>query len=49
MALEEQAKAQNLGKWSKDPEESHIRNMKYTIENATNFVDSFRQKPIDGD
>jgi hypothetical protein len=48
VALEDQAKSQSLGKWSKDAEESHIRNIKYTIENASNFVNSFHQKPVDG-
>lgn len=47
VALEDQAKSQGLGKWSKDPETNHVRNIKYNIENASNFVDSFRQKPID--
>lgn len=48
MAVEDQAKSQGVGKWSKDPETSHVRNIKYNIDNASNFVDSFRQKPIDG-
>ena len=48
VALEDQAKSQGLGKWSKDPESDHVRNLKYTIENPTNFVDSLRQKPVDG-
>jgi staphylococcal nuclease domain-containing protein 1 len=47
VALEEQAKQQGVGKWSKDPEADHVRQLKSTIENASNFVDSFRQKPID--
>ncbi len=48
MALEDQAKSQGVGKWSKDPETNHIRSIKYNIDNPSNFVDSFRQKPIDG-
>jgi hypothetical protein len=48
VALEENAKSQNLGKWSKNNESDHVRDVKYTIENSTNFVDSHRQKPIDG-
>jgi len=47
VSLEEHAKSQGLGKWQKDSDADHIRNVKYTIENATNFVDSFRQKPVD--
>lgn len=47
VALEDQAKSQSLGKWSKDAETDHVRNIKYTLDNTTNFVDSFRQKPID--
>lgn len=47
VALEEQAKSSGLGKWSKDPEASHVRDVKYTLENAKSFVDSHKQKPID--
>lgn len=49
MALEDQAKSQCLGKWSKDPETNHIRQIKYNVENAKSFVDSFHQKPVDGE
>jgi staphylococcal nuclease domain-containing protein 1 len=45
--LEEQAKSQGLGKWAKDSVDLHVRNLKYTIENPTNFVDASRKKPID--
>ncbi len=45
--LEEQAKSLGVGKWAKDNADSHVRNLKYTIENASNFVDSFRKKPVD--
>jgi staphylococcal nuclease domain-containing protein 1 len=48
IALEDQAKSHNLGKWSKSPESEHVRDVKYTLENPTNFVDSFRQKTVDG-
>lgn len=48
VALEEQAKSAGLGKWSKDSEASHVRDIKYTLENAKSFVDSHKQKPIDG-
>lgn len=47
IALEEQAKSLFKGKWSKDPESDHVRNIKWTVDNATHFVDSHRQKPID--
>lgn len=47
VSLEDHAKSNNLGKWSKDAESDHVRNIKYTLDNPTNFVDSFRQKPID--
>lgn len=46
--IEEQAKSAGLGKWSKDPESDHVRDVKYTLENAKSFVDSHKQKPIDG-
>lgn len=45
VALEDQAKAKNLGKWSKEADSEHIRDIKYTLENASSFVDSFGQKP----
>ena len=48
VALEETAKSQGLGKWVKETDASeHVRDVKYTIENSTNFVDSFHQKPVD--
>ncbi|XP_052242771.1 staphylococcal nuclease domain-containing protein 1-like [Dreissena polymorpha] len=48
--LEEAAKAAGKGKWN--PEvitnpENIIRDIKWTIENPRQFVDSFHQKPID--
>lgn len=47
VSLEDSAKSSGLGKWSKDSEAEHVRNIKYTLENPTGFVDSFRQKPVD--
>lgn len=47
VGLEEQAKSKNIGKWSKDPESDHVRDIKYTLDNASSFVDSFAQKPQD--
>lgn len=47
VALEDQAKSQCLGKWSKDPETNHIRQIKYNVENPKSFVDSFHQKPVE--
>lgn len=47
VALEDQAKSHNLGKWGSNVND-HVRDIKYTIENPSNFVDSFRQKPVDG-
>ena len=48
VAAEEQAKSNAVGKWAKEQDlNAHVRNIKYTIDNATNFVDSFRQKPIE--
>lgn len=47
VALEEQAKSSCLGKWSKDSDSDHVRNVKYTLENPRSFVDSLKQKPVD--
>ena len=47
IALEEQAKSQAVGKWSKDAEADHVRQIKYSIDNPKHFVDSQRQKPVD--
>lgn len=47
IALEEHAKNQGVGKWSKDSEADHVRNIKYTVDNPKHFVDSFHQKPVD--
>jgi staphylococcal nuclease domain-containing protein 1 len=49
VAIEEQAKSQEKGRWSKaTPETDHIRDVKWNVENPTNFVDSFRGKPVNG-
>jgi staphylococcal nuclease domain-containing protein 1 len=47
VALEDHAKNQGVGKWSKDAEADHIRNVKYTIDNPKHFVDSLKQKPVE--
>uniref|UniRef100_A0A8C6U448 Staphylococcal nuclease domain-containing protein n=1 Tax=Neogobius melanostomus TaxID=47308 RepID=A0A8C6U448_9GOBI len=44
--LEDQAKASKKGQWSEGSAAHTIRDMKYTIENPRNFVDSLHQKPI---
>lgn len=46
--LEDQAKASKKGMWSEGGGTHTIRDMKYTIENPRNFVDSLHQKPING-
>ena len=50
VALEDLAKSQGKGRWSKsDTEAQHVRNIKWNVgENPTNFVDSFHYKPING-
>uniref|UniRef100_A0A671Z472 Staphylococcal nuclease domain-containing protein 1 n=1 Tax=Sparus aurata TaxID=8175 RepID=A0A671Z472_SPAAU len=47
--LEDQAKASKKGMWSEGGGTHTIRDMKYTIENPRNFVDSLHQKPINAD
>uniref|UniRef100_A0A8C5HCW8 Staphylococcal nuclease domain-containing protein n=1 Tax=Gouania willdenowi TaxID=441366 RepID=A0A8C5HCW8_GOUWI len=44
--LEDQAKSSKKGQWSEGGGTHTIRDMKYTIENPRNFVDSLHQKPI---
>uniref|UniRef100_A0A8C7ZLB9 Staphylococcal nuclease domain-containing protein 1 n=1 Tax=Oryzias sinensis TaxID=183150 RepID=A0A8C7ZLB9_9TELE len=44
--LEDQAKASKKGMWSEGGGTHTIRDLKYTIENPRNFVDSLHQKPI---
>lgn len=46
--LEDQAKASKKGMWSEGGGTHTIRDLKYTIENPRNFVDSLHQKPING-
>ncbi|XP_051911501.1 staphylococcal nuclease domain-containing protein 1 isoform X2 [Hippocampus zosterae] len=44
--LEDHAKASRKGMWSEGSSAHTIRDLKYTIENPRNFVDSLHQKPI---
>ncbi|KAK3585672.1 hypothetical protein CHS0354_020238 [Potamilus streckersoni] len=44
---EDAAKAAGKGKWASDGSEKAVREIKWTIENPRQFVDSFHQKPID--
>ncbi|XP_049892608.1 staphylococcal nuclease domain-containing protein 1 [Epinephelus moara] len=44
--LEDQSKASKKGQWSEGGGTHTIRDIKYTIENPRNFVDSLHQKPI---
>uniref|UniRef100_A0A3Q3JRS6 Staphylococcal nuclease domain-containing protein n=1 Tax=Monopterus albus TaxID=43700 RepID=A0A3Q3JRS6_MONAL len=44
--LEDQSKASKKGLWSEGGGTHTIRDIKYTIENPRNFVDSLHQKPI---
>lgn len=46
--LEDQAKAAKKGLWSEGGGAHTIRDLKYTIENPRNFVDSLHQKPVNG-
>lgn len=46
--LEDQAKASKKGQWSEGGGMHTVRDLKYTIENPRNFVDSLHQKPING-
>lgn len=46
--LEDQAKASKKGMWSEGGGAHTIRDLKYTLENPRNFVDSLHQKPING-
>jgi hypothetical protein len=49
--LEDAAKASGKGKWNEDVlthPEKYIRDIKWTIENPRQFVDSYHQKPMDG-
>ncbi|KAG2460000.1 SND1 protein, partial [Polypterus senegalus] len=44
--LEDQAKSAKKGTWSEGAGTHTIRDIKYTIENPRNFVDSLHQKPV---
>ncbi|KPP78908.1 hypothetical protein Z043_101553, partial [Scleropages formosus] len=44
--LEDQAKAAKKGLWSEGGGSHTIRDIKYSIENLRNFVDSMHQKPV---
>lgn len=46
--IEDQAKASKKGFWSEGGGQQTIRDLKYTIENPRNFVDSLHQKPVNG-
>jgi len=45
--LQNAAKAAGKGKWSETAKE-HVRDIKWTLENPRNFVDSFHNKPVQG-
>uniref|UniRef100_A0A2I9LPS2 Staphylococcal nuclease domain-containing protein 1 n=1 Tax=Centruroides hentzi TaxID=88313 RepID=A0A2I9LPS2_9SCOR len=45
LELQESAKSAKKGKWAQEDQE-HIRDVKWTIENPRNFVDSLHQKPV---
>ncbi|KAL2102158.1 hypothetical protein ACEWY4_001326 [Coilia grayii] len=44
--LEDQAKAAKKGMWSEGGGSHTVRDLKYSIENPRNFVDSLHQKPV---
>uniref|UniRef100_A0A671SYX3 TNase-like domain-containing protein n=1 Tax=Sinocyclocheilus anshuiensis TaxID=1608454 RepID=A0A671SYX3_9TELE len=44
--LEDQAKAAKKGLWTEGGGAHTVRDLKYTIENPRNFVDSLHQKPV---
>ncbi|KAG9280635.1 staphylococcal nuclease domain-containing protein 1 [Astyanax mexicanus] len=44
--LEDQAKSSKKGMWSEGGGSHTIRDLKYSIENPRNFVDSLHQKPV---
>lgn len=46
--LEDQARASKKGLWSEGGGSQTIRDLKYTIENPRNYVDSLHQKPVNG-
>jgi staphylococcal nuclease domain-containing protein 1 len=46
-SLDEAAKNASKGKHSSEASEKHVRDIKWTVDNPTKFVDSFRGKPVD--
>ncbi|XP_062339597.1 LOW QUALITY PROTEIN: staphylococcal nuclease domain-containing protein 1-like [Osmerus eperlanus] len=44
--LEDQARAAKKGQWAEGSGSHTVRDLKYTIENPRNFVDSMHQKPV---
>lgn len=44
--LEDQAKSAKKGMWSEGGGSSTVRDLKYSIENPRNYVDSMHQKPV---
>ncbi|KAJ8007204.1 hypothetical protein DPEC_G00115110 [Dallia pectoralis] len=44
--LEDQAKASKKGLWAEGGASNTVRDLKYTIDNPRNFVDSLHQKPV---
>ena len=49
--LEEAAKAAGKGKWNPEVQTNtakFIREVKWTVDNPRQFVDSFHQKPLEG-
>ena len=46
--LEEQAKTDKKGKWNELSTEMKVRDIKYTVENPRNFVDSLKMEPQPG-
>lgn len=45
--LEDAAKAAGKGKWAKDIDPTAQRDIKWSVENSRNFVDSLHQKPVE--
>ena len=46
--LEDAAKAAGKGKWAKENDANMQRDIKWSVENPRNFVDSLHQKPVEG-
>ncbi len=49
VGVEEAARAAKVGKWAADAEASHVREVKYAVEDAKAFVDKHGQRPIEGE